>query len=210
MFHFQFMGNGMYGKTESSRSNCPHHWLNYQKWWRNVITAYKPYGFYSACHFLSGVLSKHAALREVFLVWARQRSPQDQKETADVHSRATGFRTRASVPTTAHMYCVKCGCCPSQCHHMNFQKVHLTLNFPLGGGGGGEGIFVLRVRGTIYKRPSLLCQSVFFSNMETMTVSTWELWELNERMCVKNSEGSWHIITTQSKFAPAAALLLQE
>ena len=36
--------------------------------------------FYSACHFLSGLLSKYAALREVFFVWARQHSPQDQKE----------------------------------------------------------------------------------------------------------------------------------
>lgn len=35
---------------------------------------------YSACHFLLGVLSKYAALLEVFVVWARQHSAQDQKE----------------------------------------------------------------------------------------------------------------------------------
>ena len=95
--------------------------------------------FYSACHFLSGVLSKYAALREVFFVWARQHSPQDQKEIIDVYSRATDFMTRAFVPTTTHIYFARCGCCPSQCYHMNFQKVHLTLSLPLGGGGGVGG-----------------------------------------------------------------------
>lgn len=93
---------------------------------------------YSACHFLLGVLSKYAALREVFLVWARQHSAQDQKEIIDVYSRAPDFRTRAFVRTTTHIYFVKCGCSPSQCYHMNFQKVHLTLNFSLGDGGGGK------------------------------------------------------------------------
>ena len=66
--------------------------------------------FYSACHFLSGVLSKYVALREVFLVWARQHSAQDQKEIIDVYSRAPDFRTRTFVHTTTHIYFVKCGC----------------------------------------------------------------------------------------------------